>query len=68
MSVLTDILDRLSGIAALRESIATLREKLNKQDQTLEGMQRIMLDQQREIAELRGMMKGMIEVQKRIGK
>jgi uncharacterized coiled-coil protein SlyX len=68
MSVLTDILDRLSGIAALRESIATLREKLNKQDQTLDGMQRIMLDQQREIAELRGMMKGMIEVQKRIGK
>jgi len=68
MSVLTDILDRLSGIAALRESIASLREKLNKQDQTLDGMQRIMLDQQREIAELRGMMKGMIEVQKRIGK
>jgi uncharacterized coiled-coil protein SlyX len=68
MSVLTEILDRLSGIAALRESIATLREKLNKQDQTLDGMQRIMLDQQREIAELRGMMKGMIEVQKRIGK
>jgi len=68
MSVLTDILDRLSGIAALRESIATLREKLNKQDQTLDGMQRIMLDQQREIAELRGIMKGMIEVQRRIGK
>lgn len=61
MSVLTDILDRLSGIAALRE-------KLVQQDKVLEGMQRIMLDQQREIAELRGMMKGMIEVQKRIGK
>jgi uncharacterized coiled-coil protein SlyX len=68
MSVLTDILDRLSGIAALREGMVTLREKLNKQDQTLDGMQRIMLDQQREIAELRGMMKGMIEVQRRVGK
>lgn len=61
MSVLTDILDRLSGISALRE-------KLTQQDRVLEGMQRIMLDQQREIAELRGMMKGMIEVQKSLGK
>lgn len=61
MSALTDILDRLSGIAALRE-------KLDQQDRVLERMQRIMLDQQREIAELRGMLKGMIEVRKRLGK
>lgn len=39
MSVLTEILDRLSGMAALRE-------KLQMQDKVLEGMQRIMLDQQ----------------------
>jgi hypothetical protein len=50
----------LSGIAALRE-------KLDQQDRVLERMQRIMLDPQREIAELRGMLKGMIEV-KRLGK
>jgi hypothetical protein len=61
LSALTDILDRLSGIAALRE-------KLDQQDRVLERMQRIMLDQQREIAELRGMLKGMIEVRKRLGK
>jgi uncharacterized coiled-coil protein SlyX len=61
LSTLTDILDRLSGIAALRE-------KLVQQDRVLEGMQRIMLEQQRELAELRGMLKGMLEVQKRPGK
>jgi hypothetical protein len=61
MSILVDVLDRLSGIAVLRE-------KLIQQDKVLEGMQRIMLDQQREIAELRGMMKGIIEIQRRIGR
>lgn len=57
MSVLTEILDRLSGMAALRE-------KLQMQDKVLEGMQRIMLDQQKEIAELRGTLKAMLELQK----
>lgn len=58
MSVLTEILDRLSGMAALRE-------KLQMQDKVLEGMQRIMLDQQKEIAEMRGALKAMLELQKR---
>jgi hypothetical protein len=57
MSVLTEILDRLSGMAALRE-------KLQMQDRILEGMQRIMLDQQKEIAEMRGTLKAMLELQK----
>lgn len=59
MSLVTDILDRLSGIAALRE-------KLAQQDRVLEGMQRILLDQQREIAELRGTLKGMLAMQRRL--
>ncbi len=53
MSALTEILDRLSGIASLKEKIV-------QQDKVLEGMQRIMLEQQKDIAELKGMLKAMI--------
>ncbi|HWY72610.1 MAG TPA: hypothetical protein VNW98_03140 [Burkholderiaceae bacterium] len=56
MSLVTDILDRLSGVAILKE-------KLAHQDRVLEGMQRILLDQQRDIAELKGSLKAMISIQ-----
>ena len=56
MSLVTDILDRLSGVAVLKE-------KLAQQDRVLEGMQRVLLDQQRDIAELKGSMKAMISMQ-----
>lgn len=56
MSSIADILDRLSGVAVLKE-------KLSQQDKVLEGMQRIMLEQQKDIAELKGMLKGMLAVQ-----
>ncbi|HEV3017409.1 MAG TPA: hypothetical protein VGY49_00155 [Burkholderiaceae bacterium] len=56
MSLVTDILDRLSGVAVLKE-------KLAQQDRVLEGMQRVLLDQQRDIAELKGSMKAMISIQ-----
>jgi uncharacterized coiled-coil protein SlyX len=56
MSLLTDILDRLSGVAALKEKIA-------QQDKVLENMQRIMLEQQREIAEVRGTLKALVAIQ-----
>ena len=56
MSLVTDILDRLSGVAILKE-------KLAQQDKVLEGMQRVMLDQQRDIAELKGSLKAMISIQ-----
>jgi uncharacterized coiled-coil protein SlyX len=58
MSTITEILDRLSGIASLRE-------KLSQQDKVLEGMQRIMLEQQEDIAELKGTLKGMLSIQSR---
>jgi uncharacterized coiled-coil protein SlyX len=56
VSLVTDILDRLSGIAGLKE-------KLARQDQDIEGMQRIMLEQQRDISELKGAFKALIALQ-----
>jgi uncharacterized coiled-coil protein SlyX len=56
MSLVTDILDRLSGISQLRERLA-------QQDKVLERMQSIMLHQQREIAEMRGTLKALISIQ-----
>jgi uncharacterized coiled-coil protein SlyX len=56
VSLVTDILDRLSGVAILKE-------KLAQQDRVLEGMQRILLDQQRDIAERKGSLKAMISIQ-----
>jgi len=55
MSLVTDILDRLSGVAQLKE-------KLQQQDRVLETMQKILLDQQRELAEVRGMVKALVAI------
>lgn len=56
MSLLTDILDRLSGVSQLKEKIA-------QQDKVLERMQQILLEQQKEIAELRGTLKALVAIQ-----
>ncbi|MGY4830822.1 hypothetical protein ACVNIS_19785 [Sphaerotilaceae bacterium SBD11-9] len=56
MSLVAEILDRLSGVA-------TLREKVAQQDRVLEGMQRIVLDQQRELAEVKGTLRALITMQ-----
>ena len=56
MSLVAEILDRLSGVA-------TLREKVSQQDKMLEGMQRIVLDQQRELAEVKGTLRALIMMQ-----
>jgi hypothetical protein len=50
------ILDRFSGVASLEEKIA-------QQGKVLDGMQRIMLDQQRDIAELKGMLRALVVIQ-----
>lgn len=55
MSLLAEIMDRLSGVAALRE-------KITQQDRVIEGMQRILLDQQRDLAELKGALKVLMAV------
>jgi len=52
MSLVTDILDRLSGVSALKERVIA-------QDRIIEQMQRLMLDQQRELAEVKGMLKAL---------
>ncbi|MBA3590265.1 MAG: hypothetical protein H0W48_12075 [Methylibium sp.] len=56
MSLVAEILDRLSGVAALREKVA-------QQDKVLDGMQRIMLDQQRELAEVKGTLRALVTMQ-----
>jgi hypothetical protein len=53
MSLVTDILDRLSGVSALKERVVT-------QDKIIEQMQRLMLDQQRGLAEVRGILKTLL--------
>jgi len=53
MSLVTDILDRWSGVSALKERVVT-------QDKIIEQMQRLMLDQQRELAEVKGMLKALV--------
>lgn len=55
MSLVTDILDRLSGVTQLKE-------KLLQQDRVLERMQTILLDQQRDLAEVRGMVKALVAI------
>jgi len=55
MSLVTDILDRLSGVAQLKE-------KLQQQDRVLERMQKILLEQQRELSEVRGMVKVLVAI------
>jgi len=55
VSLVTDILDRLSGVTQLKE-------KLLQQDRVLERMQTILLDQQRDLAEVRGMVKALVAI------
>lgn len=53
MSTLTDILDRLTDIGTLRSQISTLVKEQNE-------LRSVLLQQQREIAEVRGQLKVMI--------
>jgi uncharacterized coiled-coil protein SlyX len=54
--LITDILDRLSGVSQLKERLA-------QQDKVIERMQNIMLEQQKELAEIRGMLKALVAIQ-----
>lgn len=56
MSLVAEIVDRLSGVSALREKVA-------QQDKVLEGMQRILLEQQRELAEVKGTLRALVTMQ-----
>ena len=56
MSVLTDVLDRLTDISALRAQVGELIAQQRE-------MRSVMLLQQRELAELRGQLKALIHIQ-----
>jgi hypothetical protein len=56
VSTLTDILDRLTDIGTLRSQINTLVKEQNE-------LRSVLLQQQREIAEVRGQLKAMIQMQ-----
>jgi len=56
MSVLTDIMDRLSGIAALKERVTDLSTQLT-------DIRKVSIEQQKDIAELKGQLKALIQIQ-----
>jgi len=56
MSILTDILDRLSGIA-------TLRDRVNDLTTQLADMRKVMVEQQKDVAGLQGQLKALIQMQ-----
>ena len=56
MSVLTDVLDRLTDITTLRAQVS----ELIAQQREMRGL---MLNQQKELAEVRGQLKALIQMQ-----
>lgn len=56
MTIVTDILDRLSGVAVLKERVNDLTGQLS-------DMRRILIEQQKDVAELRGQLKALIHMQ-----
>jgi hypothetical protein len=61
MSALTDILDRLTDITTLRTQIGELISQQRE-------MRSLVLTQQKELAELRGQLKALIQMQVATGK
>ncbi len=61
MSMLTDVMDRLTDISALRTQVTELIQQQRE-------MRSIMLTQQRELAEVRGQLKALIQMQSAIAK
>lgn len=56
MSLLTDVMDRLTDISSLRIQVA----ELIVQQREVRG---VMMEQQRELAEVRGQLKALIQIQ-----
>lgn len=61
MSVLTDVMDRLTDISSLRTQVTELIQQQRE-------MRNIMLTQQRELAEVRGQLKALIQMQSAVGR
>ncbi len=56
MSLVTEILDRLSGISALRDQVTA-------QSVMMAEMRRVLIEQQKDVAGLQGQMKALIQMQ-----
>jgi uncharacterized coiled-coil protein SlyX len=56
VSVLTDILDRLSNVAALKDRVTDLAGQLT-------DIRKVVVEQQKDIAELKGQLKALIQIQ-----
>lgn len=61
MSIVTDILDRLSGIGVLRERVNDLTGQLAE-------IRRVVVEQQKDVASLQGQLKALIQMQAQSGK
>ena len=61
MSVLTDVMDRLTDISTLRSQVGELIQQQRE-------MRGIMLTQQRELAEVRGQLKALIQMQSAVAR
>ena len=61
MSILTDILDRLSGVQIVKERLGDLTAQLA-------DIRRVMMDQQKDVAELKGQIKALVQIQGQISR
>lgn len=61
MSIVTDILDRLSGIGVLRDRVNDLTGQLTE-------IRRVVIEQQKDVASLQGQLKALIQMQGQSGK
>jgi hypothetical protein len=59
MSILTDILDRLSGVQVVKERLADLTAQLS-------DMRKIIIEQQKDVAELKGQIRALVQIQSQI--
>ena len=61
MSILTDIMDRLAGIAALKDRVNDLTTQLGE-------MRKVVIEQQKDVAGLQGQLKALIQMQAQSGR
>jgi uncharacterized coiled-coil protein SlyX len=61
VSIVTDILDRLSGIGALKDRVSDLTGQLAE-------IRRVVVEQQKDVASLQGQLKALIQMQSQSGK
>jgi uncharacterized coiled-coil protein SlyX len=61
MSILIDILDRLSGVQVVKERLADLATQLSE-------LRKIIIEQQKDVAELKGQIRALVQIQSQIVK